>query len=159
MESSSFSLGALESDQLIARRLYEFRRDHGPFRSREEFRKVPGLGEATFVQAAGFLKVFSGENPFDATWIHPESYEVAKQALEKLGFSLADLRQKETTTAIAPLPAGGRKISRASSGASAKALPATATAARRSDARNRMFSRWRTSLRTLPGIQSFIGFQ
>lgn len=78
-------------NQLIARRLYEYRRDKGPFRSREEFRKVPGLGEATFVQAAGFLKVFSGDNPLDATWIHPESYDLAKRLLEKLGGSPSDL--------------------------------------------------------------------
>lgn len=78
-------------NQLIARRLYEYRRDHGPFRSREEFRKVPGLGEATYVQAAGFLKVFSGDNPLDATWIHPESYELTQRLLEKLGGSPNDL--------------------------------------------------------------------
>ena len=78
-------------NQLIARRLYEFRRDHGPFRSREEFRKVPGLGEATYVQAAGFLKVFSGDNPLDATWIHPESYDLTKRLLEKLGGTPNDL--------------------------------------------------------------------
>jgi uncharacterized protein len=78
-------------NQLIARRLYEFRRDHGPFKSREDFRKVPGLGEATFVQAAGFLKVFSGDNPLDATWIHPESYELTRRLLEKLGGAPSDL--------------------------------------------------------------------
>ncbi len=58
-------------NQLTARRLYEHRREHGPFRTREQLREVPGLGEATFVQAAGFLKIPSGDNPLDATWIHP----------------------------------------------------------------------------------------
>ena len=48
---------------------------------------MPGFGEATFVQAAGFLKIADGDNPLDATWIHPESYEVARQVLEKLGCS------------------------------------------------------------------------
>jgi len=71
-------------NQLTARRLYEHRRDHGPFRTRDEIREVPGIGQATFVQAAGFLKIVDGENPLDATWIHPESYEVATRLLQKL---------------------------------------------------------------------------
>jgi uncharacterized protein len=88
-------------NQLTARRVYDHRLSNGPFRNREQLKEVPGFGEATFVQAAGFLKIADGDNPLDATWIHPESYEVAKQTLEKLGFSLADLRQKETPAAIA----------------------------------------------------------
>ena len=72
-------------NQLTARRLYEYRREHGPFRNREQLREVPGLGEATFVQAAGFLKISGGDNPLDATWIHPESYPAANRALERLG--------------------------------------------------------------------------
>ena len=72
-------------NQLTARRLYEYRREHGPFRNREQLRQVPGLGEATFVQAAGFLKIPTGDNPLDSTWIHPESYEVAGRLLERLG--------------------------------------------------------------------------
>ena len=67
-------------NQLTARRVYEYRRERGPFRSREQLREVPGFGEATFVQSAGFLKIAGGENPLDATWIHPESYTVAAGA-------------------------------------------------------------------------------
>ncbi|PQO31698.1 Tex-like N-terminal domain-containing protein [Blastopirellula marina] len=78
-------------NQLTARRIYEHRQAHGPFRSREEIREVAGIGEATFVQAAGFLKVVPTENPLDATWIHPESYDVATQILEKLGCSLTEV--------------------------------------------------------------------
>ncbi|MCI0360794.1 MAG: helix-hairpin-helix domain-containing protein, partial [Planctomycetaceae bacterium] len=70
---------------LTARRVYEYRREKGPFKNRDELKQVPGFGEQTFVQAAGFLKVIGGENPLDATWIHPESYDVARQVLEKLG--------------------------------------------------------------------------
>lgn len=88
-------------NQLTARRLYEYRREHGPFLSREQLRGVPGLGEATFVQAAGFLKIPSGDNPLDATWIHPESYLAATQALERLNATAADLREKETAAALA----------------------------------------------------------
>ena len=58
---------------------------NGPFRNREQLREVPGFGEATFVQAAGFLKIAGGDNPLDATWIHPESYALAARVLAKLG--------------------------------------------------------------------------
>jgi uncharacterized protein len=78
-------------NQLTARRLYEYRLEHGPFRNRDQIREVPGIGETTFVQAAGFLKITDGDNPFDATWIHPESYNVAKQVLERLGSSIKEL--------------------------------------------------------------------
>jgi uncharacterized protein len=72
-------------NQLTARRMYEFRCQNGPFRNRQQFREVAGFGEATFVQAAGFLKISGGENPLDATWIHPESYPVASRVMERLG--------------------------------------------------------------------------
>ena len=88
-------------NQLTARRLYEYRREHGPFRNREQLRDVPGFGEATFVQAAGFLKILDGDNPLDATWIHPESYPVADKALERLHGAAADLRDKNTVAALA----------------------------------------------------------
>jgi uncharacterized protein len=78
-------------NQLTARRLYEYRLEHGPFRSREQFKSVPGIGDATFVQAAGFLKITGGENPLDTTWIHPESYDAACRVLEKLNIPLADV--------------------------------------------------------------------
>ncbi len=87
-------------NQLTARRLYDHRIANGPFKNREQLKEVPGFGEVTFVQAAGFLKIADGDNPLDATWIHPESYDVARQVLGKLGFSPDDLRQKETTAAI-----------------------------------------------------------
>jgi len=88
-------------NQLTARRLYEYRRGYGPFRSRGQLKEVAGFGDATFVQAAGFLKITGGENPLDATWIHPESYPVAARVLEKLGCSVDDLRAKQTQPPLA----------------------------------------------------------
>ncbi len=88
-------------NQLTARRLYDYRAQHGPFKSREQLKEVPGFGESAFVQAAGFLKIGGGENPLDATWIHPESYDLASQVLEKMECTVADLAQKETTARIA----------------------------------------------------------
>jgi uncharacterized protein len=87
-------------NQLTARRVYDYRKEHGPFKSRAALKEVPGFGEATFVQAAGFLKIADGENPFDATWIHPESYPLAEQALQKLECTPADLRSKEQRAAL-----------------------------------------------------------
>ena len=76
---------------LTARRVYEHRREKGPFKNREELKQVAGFGDQTFVQAAGFLKVIGGENPLDATWIHPESYDIARRVLDKIGCDVADL--------------------------------------------------------------------
>ncbi|MCE9526541.1 MAG: helix-hairpin-helix domain-containing protein, partial [Planctomycetales bacterium] len=76
---------------LTARRVYEYRREHGPFKNRDELKKVTGFGDQTFVQSAGFLKIIGGENPLDATWIHPESYEIAQRVLGKLGVELDEL--------------------------------------------------------------------
>ena len=76
---------------LTARRVYEYRREHGPFKNREDLKKVNGFGDATYIQAAGFLKILGGENPLDATWIHPESYDIAQAVLEKLGCDVNEL--------------------------------------------------------------------
>jgi len=89
-------------NQLTARRLCEYRAKNGPFRSREQLKQVSGLGDATFVQAAGFLKVTHGDNPLDATWIHPESYELASRVLEKAGCNVGDLA---ATVTASPPPA------------------------------------------------------
>ena len=88
-------------NQLTARRVYEYRREHGPFRSREQLREVPGFGDATFIQAAGFLKIAGGEDPLDSTWIHPESYVIATRVLERFGGKPADLTEKEPAAALA----------------------------------------------------------
>jgi uncharacterized protein len=73
-------------NQMVARELVEYRKRHGPFRAREQLLQVPGIGDARFIQAAGFLKITGGDNPLDRTWIHPESYPVARQLLAELGY-------------------------------------------------------------------------
>ena len=92
-------------NQLTARRIYEHRQQHGPFRNRRQILEVNGLGDATFVQAAGFLKIVGGDNPLDATWIPPENYEAAERLLAKLGVDLATVARPETTTRIRELVA------------------------------------------------------
>src|SRR5690348_1507290 len=68
----------------VANAIVKYREEHGPFKSREELHKVPGLGEVTFVQAAGFLKIASGSEPLDNTFIHPESYQATRTLLTLL---------------------------------------------------------------------------
>jgi uncharacterized protein len=84
-------------NQLIARRVVEWREQHGRFANRKQLLEVSGLGEATFTQAAGFLKIADGDEPLDGTWIHPESYEAANKVLERLGFSAHSLVEAEQT--------------------------------------------------------------
>jgi uncharacterized protein len=73
-------------NQLVARELVDYRKQHGPFQAREDLIQVAGIGEARYVQAAGFLKIPSGPNPLDRTWIHPESYPAARAILSELGY-------------------------------------------------------------------------
>ncbi len=68
----------------VANAIFKYREEHGPFKSRAALQKVTGLGPATFVQAAGFLKVANGEEPLDNTFIHPESYAAVRALLEML---------------------------------------------------------------------------
>ena len=88
-------------NQLTARRLYDYRTANGPLKRREQLKEVPGFGEATYVQAAGFLKITGGDQPLDSTWIHPESYEVAHKVLERVDRSEADLAKKDGVTELA----------------------------------------------------------
>jgi protein Tex len=88
-------------NQLTARRVYDYRCEHGPFGTREQLKNVPGFGEAAFIQSAGFLKIVGGSNPLDATWIHPESYELAGRVLQSIGCQVTDLAEKESAARVA----------------------------------------------------------
>ncbi len=68
----------------VANAIVKYREEHGPFKARAELQKVTGLGPATFVQAAGFLKLAGGVEPLDNTFIHPESYDAARTLLTML---------------------------------------------------------------------------
>ncbi|MBA4066927.1 MAG: hypothetical protein C0501_25115 [Isosphaera sp.] len=81
-------------NQLVAREIVTLREKNGRFDARQQLMEVPGLGDKRFTQAAGFLKIPDGADPLDATWIHPESYAVARQILADLGFAPADLRDR-----------------------------------------------------------------
>ena len=68
----------------VANAIVKYREEKGPFKAREELLKVPGLGPATFVQAAGFLKIANGAELLDNTFIHPESYAATRTLLDLL---------------------------------------------------------------------------
>ncbi|MEA3149885.1 MAG: protein Tex, partial [Gammaproteobacteria bacterium] len=68
----------------LADNIVHHRDQHGAFASRDELKKVPRLGPKTFEQAAGFLRVMKGENPLDASAVHPEAYPVVERILAAL---------------------------------------------------------------------------
>ncbi len=72
----------------LADRIVAHRNTNGPFHSRAALKKVPGLGPKTFEQAAGFLRIRDGDNPLDASAIHPESYAIAQGVLEHAGLAM-----------------------------------------------------------------------
>lgn len=79
----------------LAEAIVKYRSAHGPFRSRSDLRNVPRLGPRAFEQAAGFLRIRDGENPLDASAVHPESYEVVKAMADDLGVSVQELMRRE----------------------------------------------------------------
>ena len=82
-------------NQLVARQVVEYRAANGPFKSRDQLKNVPQLGDIRFTQAAGFLKIPGGDEPFDTTAVHPESYELARKVLTEFGFAPADLHDRD----------------------------------------------------------------
>jgi uncharacterized protein len=79
----------------LAKRIIEFRNTHGAFSSREEIKKVTGLGPKAFEQAAGFLRIRNGTNPLDKSAVHPESYSIVDTMAADLGCSVSDLMGNE----------------------------------------------------------------
>ena len=77
--------------QPVAKNIVAYREENGVFTDRNQLKKVPKLGPKAFEQCAGFLRISGGKNPLDATSVHPESYAVATQVLERAGVTAADL--------------------------------------------------------------------
>ncbi|MFW5968707.1 MAG: Tex family protein [Persicimonas sp.] len=74
----------------LADRIVDYRSDKGRFVSRAELGEVRGVGAKTFEQCAGFLRIREGDEPLDATGIHPENYEVARAILDRVDVELGD---------------------------------------------------------------------
>ena len=71
----------------LAKNIVAYREANGKFRNRKQLLKVAKLGPKAYEQCAGFMRIMDGENPLDATSVHPESYEAAEKLLEKLKLS------------------------------------------------------------------------
>lgn len=68
-------------NETLANNLVQYRNEHGPFRNREQLKLVARMGEKSFQQAAGFLRIFNGNNPLDASAVHPEAYALVEHIL------------------------------------------------------------------------------
>jgi len=79
-------LSASVSENIVA-----FRNQNGPFVNRKQLKKVPRLGDKAYEQAAGFLRVMNGDNPLDASAVHPEAYPVVEAIIASTGKSIRDL--------------------------------------------------------------------
>ena len=77
--------------QALARRIVAWRNEHGAFRSRDDLKKVTGLGEKAFEQSAGFLRIRGAANPLDASAVHPERYAVVEKMAADLGVGVGEL--------------------------------------------------------------------
>lgn len=75
----------------LAEAIVDYRSENGAFKSRESLKKVPKLGEKTFRQCAGFLRIRGAENPLDGSAVHPESYHIVDKMARDLGVEVKEL--------------------------------------------------------------------
>lgn len=71
-----------------------YREENGAFTARSQLLKVAKLGPKAYEQSAGFMRISDGKNPLDATGVHPESYAATKALLEKMGYTLEDVKNR-----------------------------------------------------------------
>lgn len=93
LNTASASLLAYISgiSKTIAKNIVTYREENGAFKNRKELLKVSKLGPKAYEQCAGFMRISSGDNPLDATSVHPESYDAATKLLAILGFTVKDI--------------------------------------------------------------------
>lgn len=80
-------------NSLTAKNIVKYREENGPFTDRKQLLDVPRLGEKTYGQCAGFLRISGGTNPLDSTAVHPESYEITEKMLGKLGIDESSITE------------------------------------------------------------------
>jgi uncharacterized protein len=90
----------------LAKSIVEYRNEHGRFPTRDTLKEVRGLGSKAFEQSAGFLRIRDGENPLDASAIHPESYAVATELLTRAGLKAGSMsaEREAALAALKPTP-------------------------------------------------------
>ncbi|MDL1890489.1 RNA-binding transcriptional accessory protein [Nitrospirales bacterium NOB] len=90
-------------NRTLAQNIVDYRDSHGPFPNRRAVLKVPRLGDKTFEQAAGFLRISDGDNPLDHSAVHPEAYPVVERILARLGKGIKEVMGRpETLKGVAP---------------------------------------------------------
>lgn len=77
--------------EALAKQFVQYRDEHGVFQNREDLKKIPRMGAKTFQQAAGFLRISEGDNPLDASGVHPEAYELVARIVSDSGLDLVNL--------------------------------------------------------------------
>ena len=75
----------------LAQNIVDYRTENGAFRSRQQLKKVPRLGDKAFEQSAAFLRIPESDNPLDNSAVHPESYSIVDRMAADLGCSVSDL--------------------------------------------------------------------
>lgn len=93
----------------IAKNIVAYREENGDFTSRAQIKKVKRLGPQAFTQCAGFMRIEGAKNPLDNTGVHPESYDICKNMLDILGYSLSDVENKNITDIDSKVKAIGMK--------------------------------------------------
>jgi protein Tex len=78
----------------LAENIVAHRNENGPFRTRSQLKKVPRVGPKAYEQAAGFLRIRSGDDPLDASAVHPESYSIVRRMASDLGCRVEDLMKR-----------------------------------------------------------------
>ena len=81
--------------KVIAKNIVAYREENGQFVSRNQLLKVAKLGPKAYEQCAGFMRINDGKHPLDATGVHPESYDATVKLLEKLGYTLEDVKNRK----------------------------------------------------------------
>lgn len=85
--------------KVIARNIVDYREQNGRFMNRKQLLKVAKLGPKAYEQCAGFMRIMDGDNPLDATSVHPESYEAAEKLLDKMGLTMEDVKAAQKKAA------------------------------------------------------------
>lgn len=101
-------------NKTIAKNIVDYREQNGRFTNRRQLLKVAKLGPKAYEQCAGFMRILDGDNPLDATSVHPESYEAAEKLLDKLGLTMEDVKEAQRKAAA-------QKATAKASGAAAEA--------------------------------------
>lgn len=106
-ELVKIELVKIEINATRAENIIKYRTEVGPFKTRDEIKKVKAIGAKTFEQCAGFIRVdimtanVKGKsNILDSTWVHPESYDVAKKIIAKFQLSISDIGTEPFITRI-----------------------------------------------------------